>query len=115
MDIKSLKNQGKSLPALEISALKGTNLGKLKDLIYDFFVPTQKQEEEIILHLRQKLLLEEILSCLNQGYNLLKEGHPEEIYVEEIRKAIPLLGQMTGEIRSDDVINDIFSRFCVGK
>jgi tRNA modification GTPase len=115
MDIKALKNQGKSLPALEISALKGTNLEKLKELALNFFVPTKKKEEDVVLHLRQKILLEEILGCLTNGKNLLEDGHPEEVYAEEIRKTIPLIGRMTGDIRSDDVIKDIFTRFCVGK
>ncbi|MGB2764482.1 MAG: tRNA uridine-5-carboxymethylaminomethyl(34) synthesis GTPase MnmE [Candidatus Aminicenantaceae bacterium] len=115
MNKKKLKGQDKNLQTLEISALKGTNLEKLKEKIYEFFVPDQKQGEEVILHLRQKLLLEEILGYLIKGHLCLKEGFPEEVYVEEIRKAIPLIGQLTGEIRADDIIKDIFSRFCVGK
>jgi len=115
MNKEKVKKQGKSLPTLEISALKGTNLGKLKERIYEFFIPDQKQGGEVILHLRQKLLLEEILVCLIDGQRCLKGGYPEEVYAEEIRKTIPLIGQLTGEIRADDIIEDIFSRFCVGK
>jgi len=115
MNKQNIKNRAESLPTLEISALKGTNLGKLKEMIYEFFVPDQKQGEEVILHLRQKLLLEDILTCLIDGQRLLKEGHPEEIYAEEIQKTIPLIGQLTGQIHTDDIIEDIFSRFCVGK
>ncbi len=114
MSKKNIKSRAESLPALGISALKGTNLGKLREMIHEFFVPSQKQGEEIILHLRQKLLLKAILDCLIDGQRLLKEGHPEEIYAEEIRKTIPLIGQLTGEIRMDDIIKDIFSRFFVG-
>ncbi len=115
MSKKNVKSRAESVPALGISALKGINLGKLKEMIHEFFVPNQKQGEEVILHLRQKLLLEDMLDCLIDGQRLLKEGHTEEIYVEEIRKTIPLIGQLTGEIRMDDIIEDIFSRFCVGK
>jgi tRNA modification GTPase len=115
MSKKNVKNRAESLPVLGISALKGINLGKLKEMIHEFFVPSQKQGEEVILHLRQKLLLEDMLDCLIDGQRLLKEGHPEEIYAEEIRKIIPLIGQLTGKIRMDDIIEDIFSRFCVGK
>ena len=115
MNKENLLNRVKSLPTLEISALKGTNLGKLKEMIYEFFVPNQKQGEEVILHLRQKLLLEDILKCLIDGQLLLKESYYEEVYAEEIRKIIPLIGQLTGEIRVEDIIDDIFSRFCVGK
>lgn len=112
---ENLRNKIKPMPTLEISALKGTNLGKLKEMIYEFFVPNQKQGEEVILHLRQKLLLEDILDCLNDGQRLLRESYPEEVYAEEIRRTIPLIGLLTGEICTDDIIEDIFSRFCVGK
>jgi len=115
MNTERVKKRAEHTPTLEISALKGTNLKNLKEKIHTLFVPDLAQEEEIILHLRQKLVLEEILDSLIEGQSLLKQGYPEEIYAEEIRKAIPLIGQLTGEIHADDIINDIFSRFCVGK
>lgn len=115
MNKEKIKDQGKNLASLEISALKGTNLEKLKAKINKIFVPNQNQGEEVILHLRQKLLLEEILDCLREGGHLLKEGYSEEIIAEEIRKIIPLISQLTGEIKADEIINDIFNRFCVGK
>jgi tRNA modification GTPase len=46
---------------------------------------------------------------------MLEDGYSEEIYVEEIRKIIPLIGQLTGEIQDEDVLTRIFNRFCVGK
>jgi len=115
MDKNRIKIRGKKHLFLEISALKATNLGKLKEMIHEFFVPKEKKGEAVILHLRQKLLLEDILNCLLEGDHLLKEGYPEEIYAEEIRKTIPLIGQLTGEIRVEEIIEDIFKRFCVGK
>ncbi len=115
MNTERVKKQAGHIPNIEISALKGTNLKKLKEKIYKLFVPDLEENNEIILHLRQKLILDEILDSLIEGKNLLKQGYPEEIYAEEIRKVIPLIGQLTGEIRADDIINDIFSRFCVGK
>jgi len=108
-------NQAKNIPAVDISALKGTNLEKLKELIHKIFVPSPNQEQEVILHLHQKLLLEEILSCLARGRDLLDQGYSEEFYVEEIRKAISFMAQLTGEIKADEIIDNIFSRFCVGK
>ena len=100
---------------LEISALRRTNLDRLRELIPATFVPAVCTGEEIILHLRQKLLLEQVLAALNESLHLLRQGHSEEVWAEEIRRTLPCLGQLTGEIRSDDVIEEIFSRFCVGK
>ena len=115
MNTERVRKGAEHIPTLEISALKGTNLKNLKEKISTLFVPDLAQNEDIILHLRQKLVLEEILDSLVEGQSLLKQGYPEEMYAEEIRKAVPLIGQLTGEIRADDIINDIFSRFCVGK
>ncbi len=115
MNAAALKKRGQSFPSLEISALKGINLGKLKDMIHRHFVPSQDVQEEVILHLRQKLLLEEILTYMEEARRLLVEGYSEDLAAEELRKTYPLIAQLTGEIRPDEVIQDIFSRFCVGK
>ena len=115
MNTEEVKKRARSLSTLEISALKGTNLEKLKAKIHALFIPDLEKDQDIIFHMRQKLILEEILAFLVEGQHLLEQGYPEEVYVEEFRKTIPLIGRLTGEIRSDDIINDIFNRFCVGK
>ena len=115
MDLEKIKSGHKNIPSLTISALKGIHLDKLKDMMFTQFVPTRSGSGEIILHLRQKLLFEDILSCLKTAKRMLEDGYSEEIYVEEIRKIIPLVGQLTGEIQDEDVLTRIFNRFCVGK
>jgi tRNA modification GTPase len=115
MDAAKIRHRFKELPSLGISALKGTNLIHLKNKIYEIFLPKVMDGENVIFHLRQKLLIEEILDHLKKGRELLELGFPEEVYAEEIRKIVPAVGRLTGEIHADDVIEDIFSRFCVGK
>jgi len=115
MDAAKIKNRYRDLPSLDISALKGTNLIHLKNKIYEIFLPKLKDGEDVIFHLRQKLLIEEILDHLKNGRELLESGFPEEVYAEEIRKIVPVVGRLTGEIHADDVIENIFSRFCLGK
>jgi tRNA U34 5-carboxymethylaminomethyl modifying GTPase MnmE/TrmE len=60
-------------------------------------------------------LLEKAFDHLKKGYGLLKQGYAEEIYLEEIRGIIPVIGRLTGEIPEADIIENIFERFCVGK
>jgi tRNA modification GTPase len=115
MDIKKTIKLGSGMPHLEISALNRTNIEKLKEQIHSLFVHNDIKGNEIILHLRQKLLLEDIQTALLEALSALKEGFPEEIIVEEIRKIQPLIGQMTGEIGVDEILDNIFSRFCIGK
>ena len=115
MNCEKIKNLHRDIPSLAISSLKGTHLDVLKEMILDRFAPSEKGRSEVVLHLRQKLLLADILLCLRESKRLLEAGYSEEVYVEEIRKIIPIIGQLTGEIRDEDIISRIFDRFCVGK
>jgi tRNA modification GTPase len=105
---------GKS-PIVEISALKGKNIDGLRSQIRAFFAPGPGREEEIILHARQKDLLGGILESLRRAEGLLAKRHVEEVCAEEIRAAVRLIGELTGEVRVEEVLDDIFGRFCVGK
>jgi tRNA modification GTPase len=102
-------------PSVEVSALKGTQIDSLRAMIWEIFVPDRMFGEEIVLHKRQKLLLSEVSDALRAGLDILREGHAEELCAEEVRKALGLVGQLTGEVRADEVIQGIFDRFCVGK
>jgi tRNA modification GTPase len=115
MDLEKIKRTHKDRPAMSISALNGTNIQELKEMIFSHFVPKKTGNGDIILHLRQKLLFADILTCLERAKQLLQEGYSEEIFVEEIRKIIPLIGQLTGEIRDDDILDRVFNKFCIGK
>jgi len=115
LKLNQLRKLSSAHPVLEISALRRTNLERLKSLLHSHFVPEALKGQEIILHLRQKLTLAEVLDILRAAREGIRMGVPEEITAEEIRRTIPLIGRLTGEIRTDDVINDVFSRFCVGK
>jgi len=115
LTLNRLQKLNPGQPALEISALKSTNLARLKNLLHSHFVPQIQRGQEVILHLRQKLTLSEILEILRAAREGIKMGAPEEITAEEIRRILPLISRLTGEIQADDVIEDIFGRFCVGK
>ncbi len=101
--------------AIDVSALKGTNIPRLKNAMQAIFAPRLEGREDVILHLRQRILFEQIAAALGEASGQLRKGYSEEVCAEEIRRALPLLGQLTGEIRVDEVIANIFNRFCVGK
>lgn len=115
MNVEAIKAIAPQLPVLEISALKRTNLKDLEKTIGVRFIPDQRRSESIILHLRQKLLLQDVRDALDKALNLIQQGYTEEVYAEEIRQSLPALSELTGDIQTEDVFTDIFSRFCVGK
>jgi tRNA modification GTPase len=115
IDMNKVRLLSAGAPLVKVSALKGTDLPRLREEIRRTFAPEQAPSEEVILHLRQRDVLADILDALKEARRLLAAGHGDELYAEEIRKAISLIGRLTGEIQADEVMNDIFSRFCVGK
>jgi tRNA modification GTPase len=102
-------------PVVEVSALKGTNIEGLKREILRSFGPRAADGEDLILHARQRDILVEVRDSLLKAAELLRTGHSEELCAEEVRRALELIGRLTGEIRADDVMKSVFSRFCVGK
>jgi tRNA modification GTPase len=100
---------------LEVSALSGYNLDALRTAIYDDFAPKSVANDGILLHLRQKMLFEQTALGLEKALRLIRNGYSDEVWAEELRQILPFIGQLTGEIRSDEVLDGIFSRFCVGK
>lgn len=103
------------IPMIEVSALKGRHVEALRAKIGALFVPAVGKEEEVILHARQKDCLVGLLEVLRRAKALLAQGRSDEIYAEEIRTAVALIGEMTGEVRAEEVLDEIFGRFCVGK
>lgn len=102
-------------PLIEVSALKGRNVAGLKKEIFRALAPARPGAKEVLLHARQRDILKDILQCLERAAGLLGQGHHEEMCAEEVRKALGLIGILTGEVRIDEVLRDIFGRFCVGK
>ncbi|MGQ9471657.1 MAG: tRNA uridine-5-carboxymethylaminomethyl(34) synthesis GTPase MnmE [Candidatus Aminicenantales bacterium] len=101
---------------VEVSALKGTNVEALRAAINEVFgVSVENWKEEVIFHWREKATLEEVREAIERSLDALKENYPEEVVAEELHQARICLGKLIGEIRSEDIINNIFSQFCVGK
>jgi tRNA modification GTPase len=114
-DGRALVELSRAAPLVEVSALKGTGMDLLRSRIGALFAPGPGVEEEMVLHAWQKDILEAILKALVRARGLLEEGHPREVVAEEIRTAVRLIGELAGEVRTDEIMDRIFSRFCVGK
>jgi tRNA modification GTPase len=102
------------LPVVQVSALKGRNMDGLRARMSAVFVPGEGREEELILHAGQRDGLRAVLEALGRARELLSGGHSEELCAEEIRSALRFIGELTGEVRTEEVLEDIFGRFCVG-
>lgn len=104
-------------PLLRVSALTGEGIEELKQFIYRQFVAEswQTNESAIITNERHYQALEQALAALNQAKQDLLSGFTEEIALANLHQALRTLGVITGETLIADIINQIFSTFCIGK
>ncbi|MDC7221068.1 MAG: tRNA uridine-5-carboxymethylaminomethyl(34) synthesis GTPase MnmE [Spirochaetales bacterium] len=72
-------------------------------------------EGAVIDSLRQKELLEEAADCLVRFREGMEQGMPMDVLSEDLRNALNCLGEITGEVGTEDILDTMFSRFCVGK
>ena len=103
------------LPVVAISALKGTGIRPLREWLSRTFRPDQTDDDIVIFRKRDKLLLEEMTARLLRAKKIILDGGLIETVAEEAREIVSVIARMTGEIRTDEILDDIFSRFCIGK
>jgi len=72
-------------------------------------------QDALLANLRQAKLAEEALASLQGACRAFAEGLPEDIIAVELEAALTYLGEITGDHVNDQIVHDIFSRFCVGK
>ena len=115
-NIKELKVNFKNQSILEVSALKAIGIKKLKSFIVSSFILKNKLTESVIIsNLRHKELLKKSLDGLQKSKKALLENMSPEFVAIDLRMALDQLGQIIGKVITDDILNRIFSKFCVGK
>ena len=111
---KDLGGSGKNYD-ISISALTGENISSLKTLILkrvssDFsdlgFIITSQRQLSSLISTRKHLVVSK---------NCLLEGSGLELVVEDLNSALSCLDEITNKTTKDDVLNAVFSSFCVGK
>ena len=78
-------------------------------------VPVSNDGDLVIENDRQRENLSRALEALNAAKLAVENGLPPDIVSLDIREALEALGELTGEVTTDDILDKIFSSFCVGK
>lgn len=101
---------------ITISAATHQNLDALKHTILErFHVNEVKQSDVLITNTRHYQKLVETRDALTRVANGLETGITGDFLAMDIRQALHYLGEITGTITSDDLLANIFSKFCIGK
>ena len=108
--------EGVALPIFEVSAKRGDGLETLKRGIAEIALEGHTGGNEPLLtnvrHYQALMRAKEALKRFMEGS---EEGLSEECLAEDLRAALNALGELTGEAASEEILDTIFSRFCIGK
>ena len=102
---------------IEMSVLNDIGIDKLKNKIEEIFETSDLdyENELIITNERHKSLLKEAADYLNEAKSQILNGAPIDIVEIVIKSATKSLGQIIGTDVSQDVVDKIFEKFCLGK
>ena len=106
-----------SVPVVWTSALTGEGIPELKEKILEIAAPARDlgMDGEFITNLRHQQLLKDSLQALAKARQAAEQNLPHEMLLLDLYEALRPLDQITGATYVDDVLDIIFSTFCVGK
>lgn len=106
-----------SKPILSISAKNNTGIHELETLIEEMFFSGKLSfnDEVYITNIRQKNALAEAQNSLKMVLQSIADGMPEDFFTIDMMNAYEALGTIIGESVGEDLVNEIFSKFCTGK
>ncbi len=101
---------------VRISAQHKTNLDGLRDRLNKFLAKYQGATEgAVVTNVRHHASLQRTHEALNSTLEGLNSGISHDFLAQDIRHALYHLGEITGQITNDDLLDNIFSKFCIGK
>jgi tRNA modification GTPase len=104
-------------PMIDISAKEETGIKELENTLKDMFFQGELSfnDEVYITNIRHKTALQEAYVSLQKVLASIENDMPEDFYSIDLLDAYESLGSITGETIGEDLVNEIFSKFCMGK
>lgn len=111
--------RAQALPAegVVVSAATGWNLAALEDALANLALGGQTLETEgaVVTHARHQQALTAAFERLTDAQRTLEAALPADFISIDVRGTLDSLGQITGETATEDILSEIFSKFCIGK
>lgn len=105
-------------PSVQTSALTGRGIDQMKQAMKGTALEDHRLDpntSNAVPNLRHRQALETALGFFREAAERTKDGFPMEIVALELRSGLDALGEITGETTDEDLLNTIFSQFCIGK
>lgn len=106
-----------TIPMIDISAKEEQGLNKLEETLKEMFLHGEVSfnDEVYITNIRQKAALIDACGSLEKVIESIDNQMPEDFFSIDLMDAYESLGSITGETIGEDLVNEIFSKFCMGK
>jgi tRNA modification GTPase len=116
-DLHDLQQAVSADAAVRISAKTGAGLNDLRDAIRNLVLRPDFEpgETAVVTSLRHRASLLKAIEALNRSFESINGRLSGEFVALDLRSAIDALGEITGVITTDDILEYIFSQFCIGK
>ncbi len=112
--VSSLDIKSNNANILEISAKTGNGLENLRSALVSS-TNVSSASGTLVTNARHAAALREAAASLSAVSDGLDAGRPSDLLAEDLRAALASLGSITGEITTDEVLGEIFAKFCIGK
>ena len=111
------ENKAGEIPVIPISAKEEKGIEKLEKKLKEMFIngKVSFNDQIYISNVRQKNALADAEKSMEKVVDSINAGMPEDFYSIDLMDAYEALGSITGESVGEDLINEIFSKFCMGK
>ena len=117
IDCNDFSSTMRTFPAVKTSALTGEGVDELKKIMVSNILKKNVDisASSIVFTMRQKIILSRALETLVHITDSLNEKVSHELMAIDLRSLIDTIGEVTGEVITDDILDIIFSEFCIGK
>ena len=114
---EQIREKTGNIPVINISAKEEKGIRDLEDKVKEMFLQGEISfnDQIYITNVRQKNALIEAFESMKKVIQSIDDGMPEDFYSIDLMDAYEALGSITGESVGEDLINEIFSKFCMGK
>ena len=115
--VEEMRKETENIPVISISAKEEQGIRDLEEKVKEMFLKgdISFNDQIYITNVRQKNSLVEAKESMVKVVGSIEDGMPEDFYSIDLMDAYESLGNITGESVGEDLINEIFSKFCMGK
>ena len=112
-----MKERAGNIPVISVSAKAEQGIRELEEMVKEMFLKGEISfnDQIYITNVRQKNALSDSLESMKKVIQSIDDGMPEDFYSIDLMDAYESLGSITGESVGEDLVNEIFSKFCMGK